>query len=151
MLAAMLLAGCGATEHSGHVGDTFAAHTVRVTLQRVDLQTRAVDDVTGLGRPLPGNRLLGVRIAACVGEGTAIGSSNFAVELDRGDKARIKFPARNYDDDFGAVFGGSCGEGWLVFEAPTGARVAAVTFTYDDTGGGRPQRGSTHARFRWGV
>jgi hypothetical protein len=145
----MLLAGCGATERSGHVGDTFKARAVRVTLQRIDLQTPVVDDVTGLGRPTPGNRLLGVRIAACVGEGTALGSSNFAVELDGGGRARLKFPARNYDDDFGAVFGGTCGEGWLVFEAPAGARVAAVTFTYDDTGGSRPRRQSTHARFRW--
>jgi hypothetical protein len=145
---ALLVVGCGKTEKSGKVGETLKAGQIAVTVQRIDPAAPVRDDVTGLGRPSAGNSLIGVRVRVCVGEGAAIGSTAFGLDVSAGD-ARLKFPATNYSDRFAAVFAGDCGEGWLVFEAQVGAVVKAVTLAYDDTGGGSPRRRETHARFRW--
>jgi hypothetical protein len=148
LIAAAALTGCGKTEKSGELGDVLRANDVSVAAQRVDNETPVLDDVTGLGRPAPGYHLIGVRVRACVGRGAAIGTSAFGLQVSDGE-ARVKFPATNYADDFGSVFAGDCGEGWIVFEAPVRARAKAVTLSYDDTGGGSGKRRATHARFRW--
>ncbi len=149
LAAAMLLAGCGKTEKSASVGATLKHNAIEVTVQRVDPAAPIRDDVTGLGRPLPGNHLIGVRVRACVGRGAALGPTAFGLDV-RDGSARLKFPATNYSDRFASVFSGDCGEGWVVFEAPVGAVPEAVTLTYDDTGSAQPSnRRETHARFRW--
>lgn len=94
-------------------------------------------------------RLVGVHARVCSDHGGAIVPAAFGVESSAGD-GRLKFPARNYRDDYEAVRDG-CGEGWVVFEIPADARPERVTFEFEDTGSTRNEDERVDARFSWKV
>ena len=154
--ASALLAACSApfttTSRSGKVGETLNAGGLHVTVAKVDrsVPRRGGTDYSGLGTPSAGTRFVGVRVRVCNDRDNAIGTYDFALELDGGDKARLRFPQTVYGDGFDHQRRG-CGSGWIVFEAPKGRRPKTVTFKYDDTGSNRPgtNHKEKHARFRW--
>jgi hypothetical protein len=150
--AVATLAGCGATEKSGAVGDTLTAKGLQVTVKRVDRSVPIpTDDVTGTSQPSPGTRLVGVLAKACSNHGGAIGSYDFGLEPDSGD-AQQKYVERNYPTAFDVVRSG-CGSGWVVFEIPKPSAPARVTFGFTDTGSALPGGGAQQvdARFSWSV
>ena len=153
--ATVLLAACAGlttTSRSGSVGDTLSVGGLHVTVSRVDRKVprHRGTDYSGLGTPSAGARFVGVRVRVCNDRDQAIGPYDFALKLDGGDKARLRFPQTAYGDGFESQRSG-CGSGWIVFEAPTRSRPDTVTFKYDDTGSSRPGQNHTekHARFRW--
>src|SRR5512142_2393765 len=94
LLAAAVVAGCGTTTKSGQIGETLSGGGVRVTLERVDVHPPVPrHDVTGLATPAAGNRLIGARVRVCSKVCPAIGTWDFALSLDGGGSAQIKFPA----------------------------------------------------------
>jgi hypothetical protein len=152
--AALVLAGCGTTTRSGHIGETFSGGGLRVTVERVDQHPPVpAGDVTGLSSPAPGDRLLGARVHICSKQGAAIGTYDFALALDGGGAGRVKFPQENYANAFESLRTG-CARGWIVFELPRASRVSTITFAFDDTGtsnangSGRPE---SHERFSWSL
>src|SRR5215211_4417158 len=149
LAAALLVGACGTTKREGHVGDTLRAGGLRATLIKFDAEVPAVRDYSGLGAPGPGMRLFGVKTKVCNDRGRAIGAYDFGLELDGGDKTRLRFPQGSYSDGFEGLRDG-CERGWIVFEGPAGSRAKSVTFSYDETGSGGPGgEKEKHARFRW--
>jgi hypothetical protein len=154
-LGVLLLSGCGVntTTKSGQVGDTLSAGGLHVTAIKVDrsVPRPEVRDVTGLGTPAAGMRFFGLKVKVCNDRDQAIGPYDFALKLDGGDKAKLRFPQSAYTNGFDSGRSG-CSGGWIVFEAPRDSRAKEVTFKYDDTGtaqqGGDKEK---HARFSWDV
>jgi hypothetical protein len=145
-----LLAACGTTEKEGSLGDELTANGIEVTVDRVDRSPpEPRRDITGLSKPAAGRRLVGVHVRVCSDHGGAIGAYDFKVESSAGD-GRLKFPARNYRDDFETLRDG-CGEGWVVFEIPADSRPERVRFEFEDTGSTRNENDRVDARFSWKV
>ena len=146
-----LAAGCGTTEKAASVGDELTAEDLEVTVEKVDQKPpRPKRDVTGLSLPADGYKLVGVRVKVCSGHGGAINSSAFSIEASEGE-GRLKFPARNYRDDF-KVVRDDCGDGWIVFEIPEESNATKVKFEFEDTGHGGPARDDgTKAKFEWAL
>ena len=143
-------AGCGKTEKSGSVGDELTADDLEVTVLEVDQRPpKPRRDVTGLSLPARGYRLVGVRVKVCSDHGGAIGPYSFSIESSQG-KGRLKFPARNYRDDFEAIRD-DCGDGWVVFEIPADSKATKVRFGYEDTGTSQRPQDAVDARFEWEV
>jgi hypothetical protein len=149
---ALLAVGCGTATRSGLLGDTLSTGSLHVTVQRVDLHPPIPkDDVTGLSRPAPGERLVGVRVRVCSGIGPAIGSWDFGISVDGGGPSTVNNAQTNYVNGFDSLRLG-CSRGWVVFQIPQASRPTAIRFAFDDTGdaaGAAPHRGETHARFSW--
>ena len=155
LLAPVALTACGlnTTTKDGKVGDTLNAGGLRVTAIKIDSEVPRAQgrDVTGLGSPSPGMRFFGVDVNVCNDRGQAIGTFDFALKLDGGDKARVRFPQSVYSNGFDTVRQG-CGRGWIVFEGPKDSRAKTVTFKYDDTGSAQPSGDKEkHARFSWAA
>jgi hypothetical protein len=149
-LAAGVVAGCGKTERSGSVGETLSAKGLKVTVYEVDTTVpRPVRDVTGLSRPAPGFELVGVRVRVCNEHDGATGPYHFGIETS-GDEGRLNFPTTNYPDALETLRRG-CGDGWMVFEVPRGARPEQVTYGFEDTGAVRQEYERVDARFKWQV
>jgi hypothetical protein len=152
--AVALIAGCGTTTKSGHVGDTFSGGGLRVTVLRVDQHPEIPsDDISGLSTPAPGDRLIGARVRVCNKYDFAVGTYDFAVSLDGGGDAAVKFPQMNYPDGFDDVRTG-CAAGWIVFELPRSRTPSKIRFTYDDTGSGGSHvsgRPESHEHFSWSL
>jgi hypothetical protein len=152
--AVALVAGCGTTTKSGHVGDTFSGGGLKVTVERVELRPPAPgDDVTGLSSPAPGNRLIAARVRVCNKYDFAVGTYDFGLSLDGGGEGTVKFPQMNYADGFDHVRTG-CARGWIVFELPSSRKPSKIHFAYDDTGSGGSNmsgRPESHERFSWSV
>ena len=147
-----LAAGCGKTEKSGSVGDKLTAKDLEVTVLEVDQKVpKPRSDITGLSLPARGYKLVGVRVKVCSDHGGAIGPYSFSVESSEG-KGRLKFPARNYRDDFEAIRD-DCGDGWVVFEIPADSKATKVKFGFEDTGQAGPQGSNDEldAEFEWEV
>lgn len=118
-----------------------------MTVDRVDRSPpEPRNDITGLSKPAGGRRLVGVHARVCSDHGGAIGQSAFGIEPG----GRLKFPARNYRDDFETVRDG-CGDGWLVFEIPGDAKPERVRFEFEDTGSTRNENDRVDAKFSWEV
>jgi hypothetical protein len=149
-LAVLALAGCGAEEKSGSLGDELSAEKVKVTVEKVDRRVpQPKRDITGLSLPSDGYRLVGVRVNVCSGYAAAIGNFSFSLESSDGD-ARPKHTARNYGSMFRGVRD-DCERGWLVYEIPEEARPTKVRFKFDETGNSREQSDNVEARFEWDV
>jgi hypothetical protein len=142
--------GCGATEESGEIGDVLSAEGLQVSVERVDTRVPVpAEDITGLSQPSPGTKLVGVLARVCSDHRGAIGAYDFGLESSEGD-GRLKFPQRNYRDDF-EVPRADCGGGWIVFEIPSGAEPERVRFDFQDTGSSRDQDQNVDAEFSWSV
>jgi hypothetical protein len=151
-LAALSASGCGTESVEGDVGDQLEAGSIRATASRVSSEVPSPrNDVTGLGSARPGNRLIGVHVKMCKSSGQAVNDSAFTLELEGGDSADHKFPQTAYPDGFDSLRSG-CESGWLVFEAPRGARPSALAFEYEDTGQGGPSgNDGEHVKLKWKV
>ncbi len=91
------------------------------------------------------------RLEVCKDSGQSINAFAFGLALEGGGKAEHVYPQRAYDDGFDALRDG-CEEGWLVFDAPAGAKPKAVTFKYEDTGqGGQGGDDGEKLEFEWAV
>jgi hypothetical protein len=108
------------------------------------------NDITGLSRPSPGSKLVGVLVRVCSDHGGAIGPYDFGVDTGSGDDGRLKFPATNYAKTFDSLRA-DCGEGWVVFEIPAESSPDRVTFGFEDTGSARDEQNDVDARFSWSV
>lgn len=149
--AGALVGACGTTEESGDVGETLSAKGLRVTVERVDPSVPAnAGDVTGLSRPSPGSKLVGVRARVCNDHGGATGPFDFGLETASGDDGRLRFPQRNYATSLDTVRDG-CGGGWVVFEIPSGSKPERVTYAFQDTGTAMDQSENVDARLSWSV
>jgi hypothetical protein len=123
-----------------------------VTVEKVDRRPpKPRRDITGLSVPSRGNRLVGVLVRVCSGHGGAIGAYDFSLETSDGT-AKPKYGARNYRNSFDPVRD-ECGDGWIVFEAPSDSSPTKVKFSFDDTGRPGQQGGNDelYARFEWKV
>jgi hypothetical protein len=148
-----VLAGCNTTTKTGAVGDTLSGSGVSVTLLRVDGQPHIPrPDIGGLSTPASGDRLLGAKVRVCSNQGGAIGTFDFAVDVDGGGSGRVKYPQGNYANGFDAVRTG-CAAGWLVFEFPSYSTPTKIRFAYDNTGSNEPgdQQQESHERFSWSL
>jgi hypothetical protein len=146
-------AGCGTTTRSGQVGDTFSGGGLRVTVERVDLHPPIpADDITGLSRPRPGDRLIAARVRVCNEYGFAVGNYDFGMSLNGGGDGLVKYAQTNYADGFDDVENG-CARGWIVFELPLGRKPSKLHFAYDDSGSPKAggNRQESHERFSWAV
>ncbi len=145
------VSGCGTTSESGKVGDTLKANGVEVTVADVDTSVPVdANDVTGLSQPSAGSKLVGTRVKVCSDHGGAIGAWDFGVVTTDGDQAKLKFPQRNYPQDFSSQRQG-CGGGWIVFEIPSHSRPKEVTFGFEDTGSSYDYQDIVDAEFSWDV
>lgn len=154
LLASAVASGCGTTTRSAKVGEMLSGGGVHVTVERVDLHPPIPsDDVTGLGTPAAGHRLIAARVRICSNVGPAIGTWDFGLSLSDGSSALIKFPQENYADGFDSVRTG-CERGWVVFELPASSRPTKIRFAFDDSGSGSGTvagRPETHERFSWAI
>ena len=148
---AALGAGCGTTSESGKVGDTLEAKGLEVTVEDVDTAVPVNEgDITGLSQPSPGMELVGTRVRVCSDHGGAIGPWDFGVETRDGDEGKLKFPQRNYAQEFDSRRQG-CGGGWIVFEIPSGSKPDRAKFGFEDTGSAREYQDIVDAEFSWSV
>jgi hypothetical protein len=148
-----VLAGCGTTTRSGQVGETFAGGGLRVTIERVDLHPPIpTDDITGLSRPRPGDRLIAARVRVCNKYGFAVGTYDFRMSLIGGGDGLVNYAQTNYADGFHDVENG-CAGGWIVFELPLARKPSKIHFAYDDSGSPKAEgnRQESHERFSWAV
>jgi hypothetical protein len=153
LLACLAVAGsaCGKSEESGEVGEVLSAKGLDVEVERVDTGVPVpADDITGLSRPSPGSKLVGVLVRICSDHGGAIGPYAFGLEASGGEDGSLKFPQRNYAKSFETIRS-DCGGGWVVFEIPTGSSPEKVTFGFEDTGTAREGQNDVDARFSWSV
>ena len=149
---AAAVAGCGTTERSGAVGDTLDAKGLEVTVEQVDRSVPVPkNDITGLSQPTPGSGLVAAKVHVCSDHGGALGPYDFGIETTSGEDGRLKFPQRNYPEQFESLRD-ECGDGWVVFEIPEGSEPDRVTFGFDDTGSAQPgSNNEVSARFSWTV
>src|SRR3954471_19792285 len=87
---AVLIAACGTTTESAKVGATLRSGGLSVALDRFDPHPPIPkDDVTGLSRPAPGNRLVAAHVRVCSNIGPAIGSWDFSVSVNGGGQSTV--------------------------------------------------------------
>jgi len=150
---ALALAGCsatGRTEKSGDVGEVLEAKGLQANVKRVDTHVPVpANDITGLSTPTPGKKLVGAFVTVCSNHPGAIGSFDFGLESSEGDGTQ-KFPQMNYAKGFDTVRA-DCGDGWVVFEIPTGAHPEKVTFDFQDTGTSMDESNNVDAHFSWAI
>jgi hypothetical protein len=150
VVAVTVVVACGTTEKDGSVGDELSANGIEVTVDRVDRSPpEPRKDISGLSKPGPGKQLVGAHVRVCSDHGGAVGAYHFGIETSAG-KGKLKFPARNYRDDY-ETLRDDCGEGWIVFEIPAGARTERITFGFEDTGATRRENERVDAKFSWTV
>jgi hypothetical protein len=156
LIAVLVLAGCGATERHGAVGDALKNdHVQAKLLQWVPSvpEKRLGHGVTGLNRPGNRMRFAAVDVALCNDTGAAAIAWRFELRLADGSSVHPKVPTSIYGDALDVVRDG-CDRGWIVYEVPADARAKTLHYEFDwshQTANGSSYSDNEHDRFDWSL
>jgi hypothetical protein len=156
LLAVLAVAGCGATERTGAVGDALKGKHVQAKLLAwvpTVPAKRLGHDITGLSTPAHGMRFAAADIALCNDTGAAAIAWHFELRLDDSSSVHPQTASQVYDDQLDTVRDG-CDRGWIVYQVPKAAKVKTLHYEFDwshQTANGSSYSESEHDRFDWSL